>query len=294
MTNTSAKRSVFKDPLVHFLIAGFLLFMLLNTLAPDASSEREIVVDRQALLTFIQYRTKVFQPQVAAQRLDPMSSRERQNLIDDYVEEEAMYRQAISMGLEGDDYVIRRRMVQKLEFITQGFVEQELTIDDDALASFFQANKSDYFIEPSVTFTHVFVDAKNHTQENLQPIAQSLLKQLLDKQVSFSEAIGYGDRFAFHINYVERTPDLITSHFGESFSDVIFALELGEPGSWYGPFRSNYGLHLINVKQRTAGRLPVLEEVRDIVGADYRQAMIREHQREAIDDIVALYSVIER
>ncbi len=292
-------RSYTKDPLVHFLIAGFILFVTLSWMAPEEDSQRDIVVDHDSLLTFIQYRTKVFQPELAEKRLQALSSQERSNLVEDFIEEEAMYREAISMGLEGDDYVIRRRMVQKLEFITQGFVEQDLTLSDEQLASYFEENRQDYFVEPSITFTHVFISNKTQDESHalsagFTQAAQALLKELHDKNVSFSQAIGYGDRFPFHVNYVERTPDFVASHFGQSFSDEVFSLEMGDETPWVGPFQSQYGLHLVKVSERLEGRSPQLEEVKGIVSQDVRQAKIREHQQAAIKEIVAQYNIVER
>jgi len=300
---TDEKGSLKRDPLVHFLLAGLVLFTALSWIAPDDENQRDILVDHDSLLTFIQYRTKVFQPELAAKRLEALSSEERRNLIRDFIEEEAMYREAISMGLEGDDYVIRRRMVQKLEFITQGFVEQELELNDSDLTDFFAQNSQDYYIDPSITFTHVFLSQEKQGKgagvgQTLSIKAQSQLKQLHDKNVSFSQAIGYGDRFPFHVNYVERTPEFVASHFGQAFSDEVFALTAGEDdggkNTWYGPFQSQYGLHLVNVSERLEGRLPKFDEVKGIVSQDFRQAQIRQHQQKAIAEIVAQYNIVER
>jgi len=300
---TDEKGSLKRDPLVHFLLAGLVLFTALSWIAPDDENQRDILVDHDSLLTFIQYRTKVFQPELAAKRLEALSSEERRNLIRDFIEEEAMYREAISMGLEGDDYVIRRRMVQKLEFITQGFVEQKLELNDSDLTDFFAQNSQDYYIDPSITFTHVFLSQEKQGKgagvgQTLSIKAQSQLKQLHDKNVSFSQAIGYGDRFPFHVNYVERTPEFVASHFGQAFSDEVFALTAGEDdggkNTWYGPFQSQYGLHLVNVSERLEGRLPKFDEVKGIVSQDFRQAQIRQHQQKAIAEIVAQYNIVER
>ncbi len=300
---TDEKGSLKRDPLVHFLLAGLVLFTALSLIAPDDENQRDILVDHDSLLTFIQYRTKVFQPELAAKRLEALSSEERRNLIRDFIEEEAMYREAISMGLEGDDYVIRRRMVQKLEFITQGFVEQKLELNDSDLTDFFAQNSQDYYIDPSITFTHVFLSQEKQGKnadvgQTLSIKAQSLLKQLHDKNVSFSQAIGYGDRFPFHVNYVERTPEFVASHFGQAFSDEVFTLPAGQDdggkNTWYGPFQSQYGLHLVNVSERLEGRLPKFDEVKGIVSQDFRQAQIRQHQQKAIAEIVAQYNIVER
>jgi len=293
-------RSWKRDPLTHFLTAGAVLFMALAWLSPEEVDQRTIVVDREALLTFTQYRTKIFQPELAAKHLDGLSDDDRQTLVEQYIEEEALYREAIAMGLEGDDYVIRRRMVQKLEFITQGFVEQELRIEEEALAAFFEERRADYYVDPSITFTHVYLSYDKHTkaggaQETFASTAQTLLKQLHDEQVSFSQSVGFGDRFPFHVNYVEKTPEFVASHFGESFSDELFGLpsDSGSLLRWLGPFRSQYGLHLVKVSQRSEGHSPELEDVKAMVVQDFRQAKILEHQRQAVTDIVNQYNVVE-
>jgi len=286
----------YRDPLAHFLLAGLALFLGLSVVSDESDNPREIRVDRETLLTFVQYRTKVFQPELAARRLDAMSNEERSNLVRQFVEEEALYREALDMGLEGDDYVIRRRIVQKLEFITQGFVEQSLDIDDSQLQTFFDQQRDDYFIEPSITFTHVFLSAEKHPGAQLQQAATDMLKQLHEQKVGFSRAMRYGDRFPFHVNYVERTPEFVASHFGQNFADEVFAIELSigaEGPGWFGPFSSSYGLHLVNVSQRLPGRYPSLDEVREMVLQDYRQSQIREKQRKAIAEIVARYQVVE-
>ena len=295
-------RSPTRDPLIHFLFVGIVLFALLSWVAPEDENPRDILVDRDSLLTFIQYRTKIFQPELAAKRLDALSEQEHKNLVNDFVEEEAMYREAISMGLEGDDYVIRRRMVQKLEFITQGFVEQALELKDGDLLEFFNKNSEDYFIDPSITFTHVFLSREKHqrsgeAETTLMAKAQTLLRDLHEEQVNFSQAIGYGDRFPFHVNYVERTPEFVASHFGQAFSDEVFGLQRpanSENSNWHGPFQSQYGLHLVKVSERLLGRLPELEEVKGVVAQDFRQAKIREHQQQEISKIISQYNIVER
>ncbi len=295
------QRSWKQDPLTHFLLAGAVLFMVLSWIAPEEADQRTIVVDRDALLTFTQYRTKVFQPEMAAKHLDSLSDEDRQTLIRQHIEEEALYREAIAMGLEGDDYIVRRRMVQKLEFITQGFVEQELVVDEAVLVAFFNENKEDYYIDPSITFTHVYLSYDKYmeaggTEDDFTEAAKTQLKHLRDGQVSFSQSVGYGDRFPFHVNYVEKTPEFIASHFGRSFSDELFALPRESEAllNWNGPFRSEYGVHLVNVSQKLEGRYPSLEEVRAVVVQDFRQAKILEHQRLAVEEIVKQYKVVER
>ena len=141
-------KSFLKEPLVHFLAAGlglFVLFGALNRDEPDADPN-VVTVDHDALLTFVQYRIKAFNPTLAEEKLSSLSDDELQKLIDDYVREEVLHREAVALGLDEDDYVIRRRLVQKLEFITEGFAEAGAKVDQSALRRYFDANKADYYV----------------------------------------------------------------------------------------------------------------------------------------------------
>jgi hypothetical protein len=287
-------KKIFKDPLAQFLLAGLVLFVFLSYVSKDETRSNEIVVDREALLTFIQYRTKVFRKDVAAKRLDAMTGSAREQLVADYIQEEAMYRESKSLGLEGDDYVIRRRMVQKLEFITQGFVEQELPKSDSAMEAYFQENLSDYYIDGSITFSHVFLSNKNIQPESRIKEAQELKDVLISSDVHISAATQYGERFPFHVNYVEKTADFIGSHFGKEFAVAVFEISPTEKNTWHGPLVSEYGLHLVNVKQNLAGRSPELSEVKGMVEQDYHQHVLRQEQQKAYAKIVEQYHVIIR
>ncbi|MCH8962168.1 MAG: hypothetical protein IH820_12820 [Bacteroidetes bacterium] len=158
---------ILKDPLVHFLVLGLGLFVLFNLVASDeaAYDSKVINVDRDALLTFVQYRSRAFQPQAAAARLDGMSEEELERLIADYVREEALHREAKALGVDKNDYIIKRRMIQSIEFITDGFVTAAVDVTDDDIADHYEANREDYYISPFVTFTHVFFDGERHSRD---------------------------------------------------------------------------------------------------------------------------------
>jgi len=284
---------ILKEPLLHFLAFGFLLFLVFEFVASDervAVNSKTIVVDRDTLLTFIQYRSKAFEPNVAAARLDEMSSAEFQFLVKDYVREEALHREALALSLENDDYVIRRRLVQKLEFIVQGFANAATHIDPSTLSEFFEQNKAQYYIEPFITFTHVFFDAEKRGGEQALSVATQKLSELNAERAPFSDAPRHGDRFPYLLNYVERTPDYVISHFGKEMTDMLFSLEPTED-LWYGPYASPYGAHVVKITRQEEGRYPALEEVEGRVSEDAKRADARELLAAAIDDIVKTYEV---
>jgi hypothetical protein len=285
-------QKLFKEPLVHFLAAGiglFVLFGIVNQDEPD-DDPSVVVVDRDTLLTFVQYRLKAFNPELAEKKLDGLSDEELDRLIDDFVREEVLHREALALELGKDDYVIRRRLVQKLEFITEGFAEGTVEPDSAALARYFEANKADYYVEPYVTFTHVFFKSEDRPVEEARARAQKKLVELNRKSTPFSDAPKHGDRFLYHVNYVERTPDYVASHFGVPMAKAIFELEPNE-FVWKGPFESPYGIHLVLLTTNEPGRDPELSEIEGRVLEDWRRSEIRRRTEEAIDDVIDAYDV---
>lgn len=281
-----------KEPLVHFLAAGLGLFVLFGLVNRDEgdTDPNVVIVDRDALLTFVQYRIKAFNPTLAEKKLEGMSDEELERFIDEYVREEVLHREALALGLDEDDYVIRRRLVQKLEFITEGFAESSVAVDESALQRYFDANKTDYFVEPYVTFTHVFFQTEDRPREEAQALAKKELAKLNRDAVPFSDAPQHGDRFLYHVNYVERTPDYVGSHFGPPMARALFALEPNE-FVWRGPFDSAYGVHLVLLTTNEPGREPELAELRGRIHEDARRAMIREETESAIAEVVEAYDV---
>ncbi|MGB3052399.1 MAG: peptidylprolyl isomerase [Polyangiales bacterium] len=281
-----------KEPLVHFLAAGlglFVLFGLVNRGDQD-SDPNVITVDQEALLTFIQYRIKAFNPDLAEKKLNALSDEELQRLIADYVREEVLHREALALALDEDDYIIRRRLVQKLEFITEGFAEAGADLDEAAVQRYFDANKADYYVEPYVTFTHVFFQTEDRPREQARALAEKELQKLNRNVVPFSEAPQHGDRFLYHVNYVERTPDYVGSHFGPPMTKALFELEPND-FVWRGPFDSAYGVHLVLLTTNEPGREPELAELEGRVREDARRARVREETEAAIADVVDAYDV---
>ena len=282
-----------KQPLLHFLLFGLALFFVFahspaNT--ANSADNKTIVIDRNSLLTYMQYRNQAFNEQYFSQQLDTMSKPARQSLINDMVRDEVLYREALSMHLENNDYVIKRRLIQKIEFLTKGFITAGSRLSDQDIKDYYIKHKSDYYQQPYATFTNVFFDYKLHSRKQAMALAEKTLKELNEKKVSFSQGIQYGDRFLYYTNYVERAPDYVASHFGENFAKAVFQLKPDDK-HWYGPFESTYGLHLVMLTQKEPGHYPALSEIYDRVKDDAQQDMIRRKTEAAINDIVKTYHV---
>jgi len=282
-----------RDPLLHFLVAGGLLFAIFRALhGPETTAtadDRTIPVDRPALLRFMQYRAMAFQPEYFDAQFTAMSSQEKSRLIDEYVREEALVREATSMGLADGDYVIRRRMAQKMYYLMDDTATQSFAPGEAALQEYFLAHQDRYRVAPTMTFTHVFVDNEMKRQDGAEAVAQRLKRELESRKAGFDDAPAYGDRFPYLKNCVKRTPDFIESQFGADFTSALAGLE---PSShWQGPIKSSYGYHLILLTQRDAAYLPKLADIAGEVKGDLLRDTIAAFRETAINDLTRRFTV---
>lgn len=284
-----------REPLLHFLVAGGLLFGIFTWIHPGAAnptSGKTIVVDKASLLNFLQYRNKAFNAEYFGAQLEAMSFRERQELATQYVEEELLYREAKALGLEEGDDVIRQRLVQKMKFLIDDLTATSGTPTDADLEEYLNKNQSQYVIDPSVTFTHVFADSSVLGDKSARELAERLKVQLNSKRAAFNDAPGFGDRFPFLQNYVERTSDYIASHFGKEFASEIQRLTPSQT-QWFGPVQSNYGYHVVLITSRSEGRIPELREIRTQVEEDWLRDRTENARARSLREMAGQY-IIER
>jgi len=283
-----------KQPLLHFLVAGILIFAGYQWSAPAVSDienlEKVIPVDRLALLNFMQFRAQAFQPELFSEQLDAMSESDLEKLIDDFVREEALYREALALGMDQGDYIIRQRLVQKVEFLLENMVNQSLVPDDAVIASWFDERRSDYQIDAIYTFTHIFFDAGERGQEQAQQDALSLLNSANIGDIAFNDASQYGDRYPFLQNYVERTRDFVVNNFTEDFVARLDTLAPSDQ-DWAGPFESRYGFHLVMLRSKKDPYIPAFEEIRERVLDDWRFESVLQNRREAEQQVIDAYEV---
>ncbi len=284
-------RALLKDPLAHFLGLGLGLVVLFQLTGNQGQQDDAVLIDREALLTFLQYQSVAFDREQFELFLDDMSPREISDLVEETAREEILYREALSLELDRDDYIIRSRLVQKLRYLSEGFADESAAIGEDDLQAYFEANRGTYDIDPHITFTHVFFNAERRGREVALGLAEEKLVELNDGNVPFEEASAHGDRFPYFVNYVERPPQLIASHLGGEMADTLFELP-ADATRWHGPFESRFGFHLALITDQQPGRAPSLEEVRDRVEADARAARARQQTDAAIEEIMGRYEII--
>ena len=291
-TPFSLIKQVVQEPLLHFLLLGFCLFLAYSVLNPNSTDTRSdrIVVDRTTLLTYMQYRAKAFDAARAQQQLDAMPSEQRQQLIDDYIREETLYREAKALQLDKNDSVARQRLIQQMRYLMQSVITATIELTDDELQRYLKEHAERYAEPAKTTFTHVFISTATRSLDEAQQLAQQQLKLLNQQKTLFHQALGFGDRFLYHRNYVQKDAEFIASHFGESLQAAVVGLPASE-NQWHGPYQSPYGYHLVLVAQQTPEYHPHFEEVKGRVAQDLLQERRQQQVDQAITQMIEAYEV---
>jgi hypothetical protein len=273
-------RGILQEPLLHFLILGALLFMLFDGGAQSAgSSDQRIVITPGQ----IEHLAAGFERTWRR----PPSERELSHLISDHVRETVYYREALAMGLDEDDRIVRQRMRQKLEFLATGAADA-LRPTDEQLRDYLREHAERFTEEPRIAFRQVHLGPA-HERDQLEVVAARWLDRL-DNGTRPSELVRAG---AMATMIPPRVPLVRRSEverlFGGGFADRIMALE---PGAWAGPIESGYGLHLVRVDDRRPARLPDLDTVRNRVTAEWRSDRRARLTDEFYRDLRERYEVI--
>jgi len=283
-----------REPLFQFLFVAVLLFggeRLIN--ADDyANAQFQISIDDGTLVQFMQLRAKTFKPADAMVALKALSASERQLLIDDYVRAEVLFREAMALNLDKNDQIIRRRLIQKMDYLAQGFYDESTPLTDADLQTYYEQHRQDYQKAAEATFTHVFISSERRSVNETKAQASTLQQELNRTETPFENAARHGERFLYNRNYVNRQDDEISSHFGSQFQEQLFALEPDE--RWQGPIQSNFGWHLVLLVKNTPAYIPELMAIGSAVFADAQRQQQRSIKRQAIFKLMAKYQITDK
>jgi hypothetical protein len=265
-------RRLLQEPLLHFLILGALLFGLYSWLragAPKAADE--IVLSRG--------QVQSLQAQFERVRQRPPTAEELQGLVESWVREEIFYREGVAMGLDRDDPVVRRRVGQKLEFIVDGATPTPPTAAE--LQAWLDAHADKYQVEPRYTLTQIYFDVARHGEKLDADVAA--VRRALDAGKTPA-----GDPTLLPLALDEAEAAELKRVFGKEFADAVKALPVG---AWQGPLRSAFGVHLVKLSAREAGRLATLDEVRAEVERDLLHARTTQTNAARYQKLRARYTV---
>jgi hypothetical protein len=243
-----------REPLVHFLFIGAAIYLLYGAFAETAPEETD--------KTIVVSAAEVEWMQTSWQKRwnRPPTPEELDGLIQQYIRETVLYREALTMGLNKHDQVIRRRLAQKLEFLAKDLVAL-IPPTDEELVAYFDAHKDRYQQPALYTFTHVFIDPDKRGNATLED-AEAIKTTLMARGDAIEDAGALGDNFMLQSYYPEKDPVEIQKLFGSGFAESLMDLT---PGQWYGPVLSGYGTHLVYVSSIREPLPPVFAQVREQV-----------------------------
>ena len=256
-----------RDPLWWFLLAGLAMYAI-TWVTDDGGISYDIEVGENDLDRLVQ--------QWQAQMRRPPSSRELEGLLSQFVREEIYYREAKRLGLESNDTIVRRRLVQKLTFLTED-VATATPATEAELQTFYQANQENYRVPERFSFSHKYFSSDRHTDAQARAAAATVDPSLSD------------DPFMLQKQYQLRSAREIGDLFGREFANALTALTAD--GQWQGPIQSAYGWHPVRLDSISPSRIPAFAEVQERVAADARQQQRQTANNAYYEELLAQYNI---
>jgi hypothetical protein len=269
----NAMKAWMREPLVHFLVIGALLFAFSGAISAGRPADDTIVVSETAMGRLIQLFAQQWQRPPTREELD--------GLVEQHVREEVLYREAIAMGLDRNDTIVRRRIVQKLEFLSQDLVDENPS--ESELRAFFEDNEDRFMESAIVSFEHIYLNPDDRGDA-----IETDAAALLDLLQAGSDPDELGDTFLLPNELQQRSQRELGGLFGTGFAAAVVGLEVGP---WLGPVLSGYGHHLVRVTARTDAALPDFGIVRDKVRVEYLTVARRDADETMYQDLRAQYRI---
>ena len=267
---------------MHFLLIGLALFAIDGALQPGPGqggslNRIELTEDdlRQMTVAWL------------AQGRPPPTPEQMKSLVASKVREEILYREALALGLDKDDTIVKRRMAQKMEFLAEDVSDlREPTTAE--LQAWFEKNAARFALPARATFRHLYF-SPDRRGERAHDDAARALQQLAGKSADGLGAAALADPFMFQDYYGDRSFEQLATQFGPKFAQALFQLT---PSSWQGPIESGYGWHLVWVDSLTPSRVPAFEEVESDVKAEWVAEQRAEFKRKAFEAMKTRYEIV--
>ena len=270
--------------MLHFLLAGAGIYLLFG-LFGNPDSDEDVTDQNTIVITKgeVDWLAETWQSRWNR----PPTQPELDGLVKQYLRETVLYREALSMGLDKDDTIIRRRLAQKLEFLAKDLIQPEVPTEEQ-LKAYFAEDIQEYRQPGLITFTHIYLDPDKRDEATLSD-ARKLKAKLIADQQDPAELKGVGDPFMLQRYYPERTKLELSKLFGGEFAEEVMQLETE---TWQGPVLSGYGTHLVYVHARLEFPDPEFEQVAERVAEDWINARRAEMNDEYIDSLLSRYTVV--
>jgi hypothetical protein len=267
---------ILKDPLLHFLAIGAALFAIAAWRGDTLDVGRERIVVTAAQVEQARAAAAVLQGR------EP-TAEELAALVEPTVRDEVLYRRALALGLDENDDEVRRRLIEKMSYLTQDLADPAPTAAED-LRAFYSAQPALFTIPALVSFDQVFFSpgARGATLESDAAAGLTALQ-------SGRAPAEVGDRTPLRESYDGAPREQVAVLFGEDIAAALFG---APPGDWTGPFRSDFGLHVVRLRSRSAERLPPFEEIETRVAEEFAAQRRREANERAYQEMRALYEIV--
>ena len=270
-----------REPLLHFMVIGAAIYLLYGVFAetlPEADDKTFVVTAGEIEWMQTSWQKRWNRPPTAA---------EFDGLVQQYIKETVMYREALTMGLNQHDQVIRRRLAQKLEFLAKDLVALTPPTEEE-LQSYFESHLDRYQEPTRYTFTQVFIDPDKRGDTTLED-AEVIKATLVAQGEAIEDAGALGDDFMLQNYYPEKDQSEIQKHFGSGFAESLIELSTGQ---WHGPVLSGYGVHLVYVSNIIEPPAPVFAEVRERVVQDWTMDRSEELNEQFYANLRDRYTVV--
>jgi peptidyl-prolyl cis-trans isomerase C len=271
-----------REPLLHFLFLGLMLFAA-NSFITRGRTGAGFPKQIQITLDDLRQMAIYFQSQWGR----PPTPEEFKGLVESKVKEEVLYREGVEMGLDKDDIIVKRRVAQKMQFLSEDVTAMQLPTPA-RLKAWYDKHSDQFAFPKRVSFRHLYF-SPDHRHAGAHDNAERALTRLAGQPENSKLAAALADPFMFQDYYRELAPDSLAKEFGPQFARSVEKLPTG---SWQGPIESGFGWHLVFVDAVVPGRVPVFEEVE----SDVKKAWLDEQGAQAWDkayqDMRAKYTVL--
>ncbi len=274
----------FRDPFIQFLFLGSIVFFLFSFLSGGGDNNKIIVVSHADVARLEAQWTKQYSK--------PPTPEQTRAIVDQFIREEIFYREARSLDLGEDDIIVRRRMVQKYQFLSEDILQIDEP-SEETLRVYFQANSERYITPQKTSFRHVYFkdndSAKKVDQSRARTLAEQSLKRLNDGDVDSIAWRTEGHAFMLQREYAARDDKDVGELFGIKFSQSLSLLKVG---GWAGPIQSAYGWHVVNVIARSEPRAQRMTDIRSDVLTDYLSSQRMKNNKEFYQKTKNAYQII--
>jgi hypothetical protein len=269
---------ILREPLLHFILLGAAIFAVYGFVSRHRTDKPgEIVVTQGTLENIITGFTRTWQR--------PPTEEELRGQVRDYIREEAAYREALAMGLDRDDTIVRRRLRQKLEFLSDDLATRVEPTEAE-LQTFLNAHPELFQSEPLFSFRQVYLNPQQHAG-NLAPDEARLLAEL-QRPSANADLSSLGDPFLLAPSFQNVSLAEVKQVFGDQFASALAALPTNH---WQGPVNSGYGAHFVFLSQRTERSLPALADIRDQVRREWFNTKRNEATEKFYETLLKRYAV---